>query len=59
MSDVNIFQIGVFILFAVVNCEVFTAITNIEGLLGTHESVLNNLEQYIGEEEGRLNVLKW
>lgn len=51
-------EIVVFILFAVVNCDVFTAIESVKKLLYTHENVLSNLEQYIEIEEHRLSVLK-
>lgn len=55
----RIIQIGVFVsLFTLLKCEVFTAATDVEKLLNTHENVLNNLEQYIAGEESRLKILK-
>ncbi|XP_050664922.1 prolyl 4-hydroxylase subunit alpha-1-like isoform X4 [Leptidea sinapis] len=38
--------------------EVFTAITDVEPLLETHQRIIDDLDDYIFKEEQRLNILK-
>ncbi|XP_041983834.1 prolyl 4-hydroxylase subunit alpha-2-like [Aricia agestis] len=38
--------------------ELFTALSDLEPLLTTHKKVVEDLEDYIGREEERLNTLK-
>lgn len=51
-------KLGVLILFNFVNCEVFSSIEDVAGLMLAHENVISNLKDYVVREEIRMRALK-
>lgn len=60
MTLVYALEIGIIILLNVYKLkgEVFTSIMEVKALFYTQENVLNNLKQYVYEEDRRLKIIK-
>lgn len=51
-------SVPVLFLLSYVNCEVYTALADLEELLYTEEFLIGTLESYIRAEEQKLDLLK-
>lgn len=46
------------IVFNTSNCELYTALADLEELLETEAVLINTLEQYINAQQEKLNILR-